>query len=143
MVNPMAIVSIELPLDIYERLQREAEQSSRSLEQVLLEDLALLSDSSVMDLTVQDSFSDQKLWAIVYQNMGEAQAQRTRDLIADSKERPLTSDEQAELEYLIELGDRYVLLRSQALLILKERGHNINSYLNRNGNSAVLEQRTG
>lgn len=128
----MAIVSVEIPPSIYERLRREAEQSHRTLEEVLIEDLALLSGEAVMELTVQESFSDEKLWAIVHQQPDEAQKQRTKTLIALSKERPLTPDEQAELEALIDLEDQYVLLRSQALVFLQERGHDIDSYLKRN-----------
>jgi hypothetical protein len=125
----MAIVSIELPLSIYERLQQEAEQSSRSIEEVLVENLALLSGESIMELTVQDSFSDEKLWAIVHQKPNGIRQKRIRDLIAKGKQRPLSDDESAELDSLVDLADHLVLLRSQALLLLKQRGHNINAYI--------------
>jgi hypothetical protein len=43
----------------------------------------------------------------------------------------LTEDEQSEFEHLLTLNDRAMLLRSEALLLLKNRGYDIAIYLER------------
>jgi hypothetical protein len=41
----------------------------------------------------------------------------------------LNVNEQTELEQLVSLVDHYMLLRSEALLLLKQHGQNIDTYL--------------
>jgi hypothetical protein len=62
----MASISLDLPPEIYEHLKREAERSQRTLEAVMIEDLGLMAGMASVDMDVQDSFSDEKLWAIVH-----------------------------------------------------------------------------
>jgi hypothetical protein len=50
-------------------------------------------------------------------------------LIALGKAGIRSSAEAAEAEQLIDLVDRHMLLRSEALLILKQRGHDVESKL--------------
>jgi len=57
------------------------------------------------------------------------QNERLRDLIAQGKQNALTADEQAELETLLDQIDRYTERRSRALLLLKQRGHDVEQYL--------------
>jgi hypothetical protein len=54
---------------------------------------------------------------------------RLRELTARVKRASLTEAEQAELEALIDEADRYALLRSRALLVLKGRGHDVEARL--------------
>ena len=77
------------------------------------------------------SYSDTQLWAVVYRRLAWPQSQRLHELSAKNKLEKLTEDEQSELEYLLTLNDRAMLLRSEALLLLKNRGHDIATYLER------------
>ena len=79
------------------------------------------------------SYSDAQLWAVVYQRLAWPQSQRLHELSAKNKLEKLTEDEQSEFEHLLTLNDRAMLLRSEALLLLKNRGHDIAAYLERGG----------
>ena len=124
-------ISIELPPELYEQLQKAASDSGRSLEDVLIEDLSLLSNTLPPGLTIDANFSDEKLWAIVHKQLSRILVERKNGLIAAGKAQKLTQNEQDELDYLLDLSDELVILRSKALLLLKERGHHIENYLDR------------
>ena len=76
------------------------------------------------------SLTDEALWAVVRRPLAWGQDIRLRELTAQSKARNLTPDEEIEIDQLVEAYDRYVLLRSQALMLLKSRGQDVDSYLN-------------
>jgi hypothetical protein len=71
------------------------------------------------------TLDDEQLWAVVDQRLAEPQDTRLRELIALGKQGQITSDEKAEMEDLINLVDHQMLLRSEALLLLKQRGYNV------------------
>jgi len=54
---------------------------------------------------------------------------RLRDLTARGKQESLSEEEQAEIAGLIDEADRMMLLRSQALLVLQQRGHSVQDQL--------------
>lgn len=128
------IITLQIPDELYERLQEAAESSQRSPETVLLESLdLLLSPPSIPNidepLAELSSYSDTQLWAVVHRHLPWNQSLRLRELSAKGKQGDLTNDEQAELQYLLDRVDRDMLLRSEALLLLKQRGHDIDVYL--------------
>jgi hypothetical protein len=57
------------------------------------------------------------------------QSQRLHELSANKKLERLTEDEQHELEDLLGSNDRAMLLRSEALRLLKNCGYDIEAYL--------------
>lgn len=73
---------------------------------------------------------DEQLWALVHRKIAWPQDARLRELTALGKQGTLSTEEQAELESLIDAYDQYVLLRSQALLYLKRRGYDVEQRLN-------------
>jgi hypothetical protein len=77
------------------------------------------------------SYSDAQLWAVVYQRLAWPQSQRLHELSAKNKREELPENEQSELEYLLTLNDHAMLLRSEALLLLQNRGHDLATYLER------------
>ena len=77
------------------------------------------------------NYTDEQLWAVVYQRLAWPQAQRLHELSAQTKQERLTVNEQHELDHLLTLNDRAMLLRSEALRLLKNRGHDIATYLER------------
>jgi hypothetical protein len=80
-------------------------------------------ESGVMDKL--ESLSDDQLWTVVHQSFSATQDERLRELTARSKTGRLSDDEQGEMEILLHAFDGYVLLRSQALLLLKQRGYDV------------------
>jgi hypothetical protein len=122
-------VLLQMPEELYERVRRIAEDSDRPVENVLLDSIALLFGELPPDdeLTPQllGTFSDEQLWAIVYRSLAWPQDTRLRELTALGKRGSLSDEEQTEMERLVDGVDRYVLLRSQALLLLKQRGYDV------------------
>jgi hypothetical protein len=74
-------------------------------------------------------YSDAQLWAVVDQRLTSSEDTRLRELIALGKAGQLRPDEKAELQRLLDLVDHQMLLRSEALLLLKRRGHDVEAKL--------------
>ena len=129
-------IVVTLPDGLFERVRHVAESSGRSLEAVILEGIEVLfqrpdGDDVDMDaaLAVLSDYTDVQLWAVVYRRLTGEQSARLHELSATTERRPLTESEEAELASLLALVDRDMLLRSEALLLLKERGQDIEAYL--------------
>lgn len=130
-------ITLDLPDELYERMQEEAEASHRPVEMVALETLGaafrqmLDENGGALDelLTEMTDYSDSQLWAIVRRRLSWMQSLRLGELSAKGKQGALTSDEEHELNELLNLVDRQMLLRSEALLRLKQRGQDVESYL--------------
>lgn len=122
----MSHIELQLPPEIQERAEQIAKESNRSLEDVLLEGLSLLfgklNQISPDDL---NAYSDEQLWAVVHQRLAWPQESRLRELSVLGKRGQLNETEKSELERLIAVVDHASLLRSKALLLLQQRGHDI------------------
>ena len=125
-------VKLQIPPAIYQRARQIASESNRSPESVLLDGLALLfgdlPDTS-LEPDALKSFSDEQLWAVVHQRLAWPQDTRLRELIALGKQGQLSEAEETEMERLMGLVDHQMLLRSEALLLLKQRGHDVETKL--------------
>lgn len=127
-------VTLNLPEDLYESVHDAAEASERPIEFVLVESLQVLFQSPSPDsdldaeLAKLPDYTDAQLWAVFYRRLPWDQSLRVRELNARQKFKPLPEIEREELESLVDLTDRYMLLRSEALLLLKRRGNDIESY---------------
>ena len=134
---PGKSITLDLPDDLYEQVHQVAAQSQRPVERVVLESLRLLfvPPPSTADLATSlaalSGYSDAQLWAVVYQRLAWPQSQRLHELSANKKLGRLTEDEQHELEDLLSSNDRAMLLRSEALRLLKNRGYDLEAYLKR------------
>lgn len=123
-------ILLQLPDELYERLREIADDSHRPVESVLIDSLTLLfGDLPTINPEQLVTFSDEQLWALVHRMIAWPQDARLRELTAQGKQRELSADEQSELESLIDAYDQYVLLRSQALLHLKQRGYDVEQRL--------------
>ena len=134
---PGKSITLDLPDDLYEQVHQMAALSQRPVERVVLESLRLLfvpppsSADLATNLAALSGYSDPQLWAVVYQRLAWPQSQRLHELSANKKLERLTEDEQHELEDLLSSNDRAMLLRSEALRLLKNRGYDIETYLKR------------
>jgi hypothetical protein len=105
------------------------------LETVLVESLSTLftpppaSANIATLLAALPDYPNVQLWAVVYRRLPWTQSLRLRELSAKGQQGALTHTEQAELEQLLEWVDRDMLLRSEALLLLKQRGQDVDAYL--------------
>ena len=125
-------IELQIPAEIIERARQIARDSNRSVESVLLEGLSLLfggpTDTHI-SLDDLKGYSDEQLWAVVHNRLAWPQDARLRELMALGKQGQITAEEAEELERLIGLVDHQMLLRSEALLLLKRRGHNVEQRL--------------
>jgi predicted DNA-binding protein len=121
-------IVLDLPDNLYERIQQIADQSDRSLETLLLESLDLLfgnTPDTNLSVSTLDALSDVQLWAVVYRRLLWPQSSRLHHL---SERHPRTTQEQDELDQLLNRVDQDILLRSEALRLLKERGHSVDRF---------------
>ena len=132
MCMSQSTVELQIPVEIYERARAIASDSGLSVESVLLDGLTLLfgapPDLRISPDLLKD-YSDEQLWAVVYHRLAWSQDARLRELIALGKRGQLTDEEKTEMEGLIALVDHQMLLRSEALLMLKQRGHPVEKQL--------------
>lgn len=126
-------VTLNLPASLYERLQQVARQQRRPVEVLMLDSLSLLFEepSEIVALKPEtlQAFSDDQLWALVYRRLALPQEGRLEELAAKGSAGSLSQSEVEEQAQLIAAFDHYVLLRSQALVILKQRGHDVEGRL--------------
>ncbi len=125
-------IELNITDEILARARQIAEDKDISLESVLLDGLALLF-GSLPDIQITPdqlkTYSDEQLWAIVHQRLAWVQDTRLRELTEKGKQSILSVDEQNELHRLLDLVDHQMLLRSEALVLLKGRGHDIEKKL--------------
>ena len=123
---------LNLSDELYEVIRKTAEMSKHSLEDAaiaLLELPHLLSDLETETKNF-NSYSDVQLWAVVYKHLSAEQSARLDVLLDKSKTPLITALEKTEAEALVSLVDRYMLIRTEALVLLQNRGYDIKSYLN-------------
>lgn len=124
-MNQQAVV-LQMPDELYERVRQIAHDSQTPMETVLLDSLHMLF-GDLYEITPQSlqALTDEQLWALVYRPLARFQDMRLQELTARGKAGNLTSAENAEIERLVSAVDRYVLLRTRALVELKQRGHDV------------------
>lgn len=124
-------VVLDLPESLHERVRQQAESANRPVEEVLTESIALLfgeADQNISVESLQDR-SDAELWALVRRRMTWDLEARIDSFSALARTRALLPDEVQQRDALIAEVDHYVLMRSAALLLLKQRGQDIDRYL--------------
>ncbi len=126
-------INVELPDEIYRRLQDMAAVTHRSLEEILIQtirgNLPLTPDDlppTQHDLVAALApLSDEALWTIAREPLPATDWRRHRRLLRKAAAGALMPAEQGELTALREATDRFVTRRSVALALLKWRGHTI------------------
>ena len=126
-------VELEIPRLVMEKARSIAAQEQCSVEMVLQDGLTEWCAESADDeisLDHLDGFSSQELWSVVYERLTAVQNERLQGLMALARDGVIKTREDAELQELLGVVDRQMLLRSRALILLKERGQSITEYLN-------------
>lgn len=125
-------VTLHLPDNIYQRIQRTAQLLQRPLEEFLLDAvttaLPLLDDlppEMVDDMAALALLNDAALWRTARSTLPPT-SQEQLDLLLDKKGRgELTATEQQEIDQLLIDYERVVLIRAQAALLLKQREYDV------------------
>jgi hypothetical protein len=134
---PLGVGSVTLPDEIYEQIQQIAQSSKQSVETILQENIGWFYDPVLMleehnlDHLVESikSYPNAVLWFIVDNKIMRMHLVRLRELNERADYEPLTEPERVEQEFLLGLYDSYLLVRSQALAVLKQRGEDIETNL--------------
>ena len=128
----MRTLTIQLPDEVYARLQHVAYGNEKHVGQVAVRMLsaALPPDDTLpqgieQELRVLESLSDDVLWAVARSKMAASKQRRWKRLLDKNRQGTLTESERQDLEQLTAEGDRLTLYKAHAYLLLKERGHRI------------------
>jgi hypothetical protein len=127
------VVTINLPETIYEQIRQAAAKTHRPLDDVLAEAVAAVApmlDTSPGPLRSALAhlayLNDAALWQAARATMPAEQRQRL-EALHDKQQRgdPLTVEEREEEEALLALYRETLLVRAQAVVLLKQRGYDI------------------
>jgi plasmid stability protein len=124
-------LTIHLPEGLYQRLQRRARESQRSLEAELLDVLsnAVRADESLpetlaINLAHLDRMTDAELWQAARMRQPKREAAQLERLhLKRQRNEGLSEAEAGVLEELVGKYERLMLVRARAAALLKERGH--------------------
>lgn len=126
-------VVLSLPDDVVESFRSLAEANNRTVEDLIAETVTAHQPADSFDklLAPLANYSSEKLWEVVNQHLNPTQQQRL-DELNDKIESSIafSDDEQAEMDALTHRIETQMLLRSEALVLLQERGVDIQTYLN-------------
>ncbi len=126
-------VTLPVPNYIYDRARQIAEDTSQSIEAVLLQQLQDAFAEPLPDLPPEErhelealvSLSDDALWTIAREQMPEDRQVRLRALMHANSQGALDDVQRIELEALVAQGQRLSLRKAQAAALLTERGYQV------------------
>ncbi len=132
----MAQLTVDLPLPVLERLKRKARAGRRPVADQLVDALttALNQESPVpSDLDVRlegmQFLTDQELVKATKSSKARKLVRELASLREKQQQHQLTKDEGQRQKDLLDSLDRLILIRAQALVLLKERGQDISRLL--------------
>jgi len=127
-------VTVHLPEMLYRQVARRAQRMRRSVEDELVEvvstampTMEALPSDIVDDLEQLTYLTDAEMWEAARTTLPRQNSERMQALVLKRQGVRLTAIEERELKRLTHLADRAMLVRAQAAVLLKERGHNIAS----------------
>ncbi len=128
------VLTLELPDDVYERVKRAAKGMNQPLEKALVNIVRAASPSLERvpaayraELEAMEDLGDEELRRILQSRPSPAKHRRLEQLLDKNQRGELTDREDHALVKLRLDGDRLMLRRSYAALLLKYRGHRVPS----------------
>lgn len=126
-------VTMQLPENLYLRLQQTAKATKQSFEEILLRALQIGSPPTwesapaefQADLAALDRLDDATLWRMVRYRAATSQMERYQSLLDKNTNETLSVEERAELSLLRTEFDRLMLQKAHAAALLQWRGHQI------------------
>lgn len=129
-------VTLHVPAALYACLKRRAERSNRSVESELLDVLAAavpVADDLPPDLAEAISplslLDDDALRRAAHNPLAAEAAAQLESLHLKRQREGLTEAEAATLAELVRQYERAMMVRSQAIALLHQRGHNVTPFL--------------
>jgi hypothetical protein len=126
-------VTMQLPENLYLRLQQTAQATKQSFDAILLRAVQVGSPPAwesapvefQADLAALDRLDDAALWRIARYRAAPSQMERYQTLLDKNANETLSMEEQAELTQLRLELDRQMLQKVHAAALLQWRGHQI------------------
>lgn len=126
-------VKLDVPENLYRRLEQTAQAMARPLQEVMLQALQMGSPPMWEDappefqveLAAMDRMNDSTLWRIARSRKTPAEMTRYDELLERNQDGLLTDSERIELQALRKESERFMLRKAQAAALLKWRGHHI------------------
>lgn len=129
-----AVLTLELPEEIYEHVRRAAKGMKQPVETALLSIVKAATPSLERvpvkyreELEALEDLHDNELWKVTESALTPAQQRQLVSLLHKNQHGELKDREQKALMRLRACADRIMLRRSYAYLLLKYRGHRIPS----------------
>ena len=130
---PTRTITVQLPENLYLRLQQTAQATRQSLEATTLRALQVGSPPAwetapaefQADLAALDRLDDAALWRVARTRAGPAQMDRYQALLDKNANHTLSATERKELTQLRTDFDRQMLRKVHAAVLLQWRGHQI------------------
>ena len=123
-------VVVELPEDVYERVERTAKGLRQPVQQALVRivEFGLPSLSKVpseyhSELEALEGMSDEELWEMLASEMPSAYQSTLDYLLQKNRSEDLSESDQQGLDLLHAEANRLMLKKSYARVLLKWRGH--------------------
>jgi len=124
---------VQIPVSLYQRLERLAKLTNRSLERVVEQTLTAgipplpdtLPNESRDDLIVLEALDDTALWQVTQSTVSPEQQEQISQLLEKNSLGTLTASEQTRLDDLQRQADRLMLRKAYAYVLLKWRGHRL------------------
>lgn len=129
-------LTLELPDDVYAILEQRAAAANRTVEEEIIAILEIafppeddpddpLPDALQETVDSLELLDNPALWEIAQSNRPEAVAAEIETLNQKQQQDALSDEEATKLTELSQEHERLILLRNQALVLLKERGYDI------------------
>ncbi|MDM8537605.1 hypothetical protein QUF70_12680 [Desulfobacterales bacterium HSG17] len=126
-------ITLNLPENIYIRLQQAAQATKQSLDQILLRVIQKGSPPGwddipaeyQADLAALERQDDTTLWHIARFHQNKADYNRYQDLLDKNSNETISNSEQNELNKLRGESDRFMICKAHAVALLQWRGHQI------------------
>lgn len=126
-------VTMQLPENLYVRLQQTAQATRQSFEAIVLRALQVGSPPAwesapaefQADLAALDRLDDAALWRMARYRATAAQMERYQTLLDKNAKGMLSAEERAELAQLRFEFDRHMLRKVHAAALLQWRGHQL------------------
>jgi hypothetical protein len=126
------VVTLKLPDDVYERVRRAAKGMNQPVEEALVNIVRAATPSLEKvpaeyraELEGLEDLGEDELWRIARSRPAAAEQRRLERLLVKNERGELTDPERRALDELRYDGDRRMLRRSYAALLLKYRGHRV------------------
>lgn len=124
-------VNLQLPENIYLRLEQTAQATQQPLEHVLLHAVKVGSPPPWDDVPAEfqpdlaslDRLDDDALWQIAQSQQSKKEAERVDLLLEKKANNMLSTEEKQALENKRTQGNRFILRKAQAAALLRWRGH--------------------